>query len=101
MPEAPKTQDTKDITAHVDAPATPPEDQKPAVAASKRKYTHLVCGNTHEMSDEDYADMKANPDRYLGLPCFQCGPSPFRVGEDGEMVWSGTKNKVDPYELTA
>lgn len=103
MPESAKTQETKDISAHVEPEATPTPDQgqKPAVPASKRKYTHLTCDTTHEISDEDFADMRANPDRYNGLPCLMCGSAPFRIGEDGEMVWAGSKNKVVPQELPA
>lgn len=62
-------------------------------ARKPKKYTHTICETTMELDAEVAADMDANPDRYLSLPCSHCGGS-YRIGEDGEMVWSGTKDPV-------
>jgi len=75
-------------------------ETKPAVPSKKRQYTHEPSDTTYELSDEDFADMKANPDRWLGLPCPMSDiPGPVRIGPDGEVVWTGSKEKVDPYNM--
>lgn len=67
----------------------------------KRQYTHIICDTTHEMSEEDYSDMMNNPDRWNNLSCGKCGAAGFRIGEDGEMVWAGSKDKVVPGKMPA
>lgn len=88
------------VTAEATEKVAAVDENKPVVAAKKREYTHVPSDTTYELSDEDYADMKANPDRWTGLPCPMSGDAaPKRIGPDGEVVWTASKDKVDPYNM--
>jgi hypothetical protein len=79
-------------TAAAGEAPTPP-GPKASTKKQPRKYTHLTCGTEMEMSDSVAADFYANPDRYSSLYCSGCGVG-VRIGEDGEVVWTGGKEKV-------
>ena len=64
-----------------------------AKGVKPKKYTHTICETTMELDPEVAADMGSNPERYMSLPCSHCGGA-YRIGEDGEMVWAGTKDPV-------
>jgi hypothetical protein len=84
-----------DDTKTADHETTEPK----AAAAPKRltKYTHVVCGTDGEM-DEAMEDRYYSQEHPVNsLFCTTCGAG-IRIGDDGEMVWAGTKNKVPEHE---
>ncbi len=68
---------------------------KTVAASGKRqtKYTHLNCDTEMEMSEETADQFYSNPGENASLYCSTCNAG-IRIGEDGEMVWTGTKDKV-------
>lgn len=88
----PSTNDTTDVRD----PSKPPVIQ-PAKPMSEKdrptKYTHLVCDTEMRLDEERAAEYHSNPDAFPSLPCTHCGGN-YRIGPDGEMVWSGSKDKV-------
>ncbi len=70
-----------------------PADRVANAPKRNLKYTHTVCETEGEMSDEVASRYYKNPDEVASLYCVGCGAG-IRIGDDGEMVWSGTKEKV-------
>ena len=69
------------------------ERAKGFVRPVRRTYVHLKCGAATTMGlalSETYA---RDPKFYDGTYCASCRGH-FRVGQDGEFVWSGTDEKV-------
>ena len=70
-----------------------PADKVATAPKRKLKYTHTVCETEGEMSDEVADRYYRDPNEVASLFCTGCGAG-IRIGEDGEMVWTGTKEKV-------
>lgn len=69
------------------------ERAKGFIRPVRRTYEHLKCGTTTTMGlalAETYA---RNPQFYSGTFCVACR-NHFPIGEDGEFVWAGTKEKL-------
>ena len=59
----------------------------------RKSYKHLTCGTVTTMGDTIAATYARDPFFYSATFCCGCGAH-FPVGDDGEFVWDGTKEKV-------
>lgn len=69
------------------------ERAKGFVRPVRASYTHLKCGASTRMGQALAETYARNPHFYSGTFCATCRAH-FPVGEDGEFVWDGTKEKV-------
>jgi hypothetical protein len=69
------------------------ERAKGFVRPVRESYVHLKCGSVTRMSSTIAETYARDPYFYSGTFCCACGGH-FPVGEDGEFVWDGTKEKV-------
>lgn len=69
------------------------ERAKGFVRPVRRTYIHLKCGTATTMGQALAETYAREPDFYSGTFCAGCRTH-FPVGEDGEFVWDGTKEKV-------
>lgn len=69
------------------------ERAKGFVRPVRRSYVHLKCGGMTTMGQTLAETYARDPYFYSGTFCCSCGTH-FPVGEDGEFVWAGTKEKV-------
>lgn len=69
------------------------ERAKGFVRPVRRSYVHLRCGVLTTMGQALAETFARQPDFYSGTFCAGCGTH-FPVGEDGEFIWDGTKEKV-------
>lgn len=69
------------------------ERAKGFVRPVRRSYIHLKCGVVTTMGHALAETYARQPDFYSGTFCCGCGAH-FPVGEDGEFIWDGTKEKV-------
>ena len=69
------------------------ERAKGFVRPVRRSYIHLKCGVVTIMGYALAETYARQPDFYSGTFCCGCGAH-FPVGEDGEFIWDGTKEKV-------
>ncbi len=69
------------------------ERSKGFVRPVRRSYVHETCGVTTTMGAALAETFARDPYFYAGTFCSGCG-SHFPVGEDGQFVWDGTKEKV-------
>jgi hypothetical protein len=69
------------------------ERAKGFVRPLRAKYLHLACGGTTWMGDALAETYARDPFFYSGTFCATCRKH-FPVGEDGQFVWEGTREKV-------
>lgn len=69
-----------------------PELNVPKVGEHRTKYTHLNCETDNVMSEEIEGRYYSG-EPVTSLFCSHCGCG-IRIGRDGEMVWTGSKEKV-------
>lgn len=69
------------------------ERAKGFVRPVRCSYIHLKCGVVTTMGYALAETYARQPDFYSGTFCCGCGAH-FPVGEDGEFIWDGTKEKV-------
>lgn len=69
------------------------ERAKGFVRPVRRSYKHLKCGTVTTMGQTLAETYARDPNFYSGTFCCGCS-SHFPVGENGEFVWDGTKEKV-------
>lgn len=69
------------------------ERAKGFVQPVRRDYQHLKCGVVTTMGVALAETYARDPTFYYGTFCAYCGGH-FPVGEAGEFVWYGTKQKV-------
>lgn len=69
------------------------ERAKGFVRPVRLSYTHLKCGGSTRMSQTIAETYARDPHFYGGTFCAVCR-SHFPIGEDGEFVWDGRKEKV-------
>mgnify|MGYP000169699929 FL=1 len=69
------------------------ERAKGFVRPVRRSYIHLKCGVVTTMGHALAETYARQPDFYSATFCCGCGAH-FPVGEDGEFIWDGTKEKV-------
>jgi hypothetical protein len=69
------------------------ERAKGFVRPVRRTYTHTVCGTNTTMGLAIAETYARKPDYYGSTFCVCCGGH-FRVGADGDFVWTGTNEKV-------
>lgn len=69
------------------------ERAKGFVRRVRRSYVHEKCGGVTTMAQTIAETYARNPFFYGGTFCASCGEH-FPVGENGEFVWEGTKEKV-------
>lgn len=69
------------------------ERAKGFVRPVRRTYTHEKCGSDTTMGQALAETYARQPSFYAGTYCASCR-SHFPVGDDGEFVWTGTKEKV-------
>lgn len=69
------------------------EIDKGFIRPVRRSYTHLKCGSATIMGQTLAETYARDPYFYIGTFCASCRAH-FPVGEDGEFVWTGTKEKV-------
>jgi hypothetical protein len=72
---------------------TEEERKKGFVRPVRRTYVHLTCKTSTTMGAALAETYARDPKFYSGTFCCACADH-FPVGEDGEFVWSGTKEKV-------
>ena len=59
----------------------------------RNTYVHEKCGTETRMGNALAETYARDPSFYTGTFCVHCGTH-FPVGEKGEFVWKGTKEKV-------
>lgn len=91
-PEAEASARNFDTEATDRAPGASPKSPK-----RRLEYTHEVCETDGKMDAEMADRFYTDPDNVASLFCSQCNVG-VRIGEDGEMVWKGSKDKVVPGE---
>lgn len=69
------------------------ERAKGFVRPVRRSYVHLKCGGLTTMSQSIAETYAREPGFYSGTFCVGCRAH-FPVGEAGEFVWDGTREKV-------
>lgn len=69
------------------------ERAKGFVRPVREGYKHLKCGGMTTMGRTIAETYARDPKFYSGTFCCHCGAH-FPVGENGEFVWAGTKEKV-------
>ena len=69
------------------------ERAKGFVRPVRDSYIHEVCGTLTSMGRSLAETYARDPHFYSGTFCCGCSKH-FPVGEDGEFVWAGTKEKV-------
>lgn len=69
------------------------ERAKGFVRPVRRSYVHEKCGVVTTMGYALAETYARDPYFYSGTFCCGCGAH-FPVGEDGEFIWDGTKEKV-------
>lgn len=69
------------------------ERAKGFVRPVRTSYTHLKCGTVTTMGRSLAETYAREPHFYGATMCVNCGGH-FRVGEQGEFVWTGTDEKV-------
>ena len=69
------------------------ERAKGFIRPVREEYTHLVCGTDTRMNLAIAETYARNPKFYGSTYCVHC-KNHFPVGENGQFVWKGTKDKV-------
>lgn len=69
------------------------ERAKGFIRPVRQSYVHLTCGVITTMGLSLAETYARDPYFYSGTFCCGCGTH-FPVGDDGEFVWDGTKEKV-------